>query len=609
MLATVLLARSKTTHRAALYDKVLQHRETVLYVSGAPTRFGGAQTIIRGHSRWADAASLAVGAAQVIANIFPGQPPLLQSSKSEDATQNIAENNAPNATLQQQEAPALFSKNVDLKAERIRIQPMPSEPGRLKLVSERVINEKLIESKYRSPAPLETQAAAVPATRFSRLWQYSALGASVGAGVVGAALSSAFASNHAQSSSLLFSPKNVDRIVARLSRMRGAALKLGQMLSIQDSNMLPKELEQILLRVQNSANYMPDSQLEKIMVQQLGKNWRSKFISFDSTPFAAASIGQVHFATIVPPESDENLNTLSSAPLRVAVKIQYPGVAQSIDSDLSYLRTLSLLGNVLPRGMYLDNTLRVAKIELARECDYLAEASAMLRFKKLLSSSSCRSSVSLANSVNVPRVFEHISTSKVLVCEFVDGVSIGSVSHLDQTKRDEIGNRMLKLCLMQLFDFRFMQTDPNWSNFLFDEQTDVIHMLDFGAAREFPAKFTNTYLKLLKAAAIKDRAASIAFSQELGFLTGFESETMLNAHLNSLFLLASPFNPELTKPFDFGAQSITSSVRADIPVMLNERLTPPPDESYSLHRSLSGSFLLCAKLKARVDCAKLFNMY
>ncbi|KAJ3025002.1 UNVERIFIED_CONTAM: hypothetical protein HDU68_007574 [Siphonaria sp. JEL0065] len=422
-------------------------------------------------------------------------------------------------------------------------------------------------------APAHMQQTQVPATRLSRLFQYGALAVGVGAGVVGAAVQRSFSpvSTSADSNtSLVFSPTNVERIVNRLSRMRGAALKLGQMLSIQDSHLLPKEFEQILLRVQNSANYMPDSQLMKMMDKELGPGWQTtKFESFNQTPFAAASIGQVHYATL-PPTSDSALS------IPVAVKIQYPGVAQSIDSDISYLRTLSLMGSILPRGMYLDNTLRVAKLELGWECDYKREADAMIQFRDLLIKNRLKG-------VNVPRVFEHVSTPRVL-----------------------IGNRMLELCLKQLFSFRFMQTDPNWSNFLYDEKTDTIQMLDFGAAREFPSSFTDTYLKLLKAASIKDRNASIKYSQDLGFLTGYESEAMLNAHLNSLFLLSSPFSPSQTTPFDFGAQSITSSVRADIPTMLKERLTPPPDESYSLHRSLSGSFLLCAKLGARVDCARLF---
>ena len=195
---------------------------------------------------------------------------------------------------------------------------------------------------------------------------------------------------------------------------------------------------------------------------ELGSDWRSRFKEFDLTPIAAASIGQVHKAKL---HSGQD----------VAVKVQYPGVANSIDSDLTYLRSLALMGSFLPKGLYLDNTIRVAKIELKAECNYVREAESMIRFRNLLGLDNTSTSSFLPrNGFNVPKVVKELSTSLLLTTDFIHGVPIGTVSYLPQEKRDEIGNRLFRLCLRELFEFGFMQTDPNWSNFLYNEKADVV---------------------------------------------------------------------------------------------------------------------------------------
>jgi aarF domain-containing kinase len=324
----------------------------------------------------------------------------------------------------------------------------------------------------------------------------------------------------------------------------------------------------------------------------LGPDWEINFSRFDSIPIAAASIGQVHAAIL---KSGE----------KVAVKIQYPGVSKSIDSDLDNLMMLLNFSNFLPKGLYLDNSVRVARKELQMECDYIREAACMDRFSDLITKYQL-------THFKVPKVYKHLSTGQVLITEYVNGYTIDQATALPQKDRDLIGKQLLELCLKELFVFQFMQTDPNFGNFLYDRHTRKINLLDFGAAREYSKSFTDNYLQLLKAGKDQNKKSAIEFSIKLGFLSGFESEKMLNAHVNSLFLLAKPFNE--AGYYDFGSsKSVTDGVRDDIPVMLNERLKPPPDETYSLHRKLSGCFLLCSKLSSRVDCQaefnKIFNEY
>lgn len=151
-----------------------------------------------------------------------------------------------------------------------------------------------------------------------------------------------------------------------------------------------------------------------------------------------------------------------------------------------------------------------------------------------------------------------------------------------------------------------MQTDPNWTNFLYNRQTQKLELLDFGASREFPDSFIEPYISLLIAASKGDRETCRDLSIELRYLTGHESKEMLTAHVDSILTLAEPFVETAPEVYDFEDQTITDRVRANIGLMLRERLAPPPEETYSLHRKLSGAFLLCARLKSKVRAREMF---
>lgn len=405
----------------------------------------------------------------------------------------------------------------------------------------------------------------------------------------------------------MLSAANMERLVAKLSRMRGAALKLGQMMSFQgtlpsdphpnhayvavlttcvDSKMLPAPIHEVLQRVQDSADYMPAWQRNQVLASNLGTDWRDLFSSFDEKPIAAASIGQVHSATV------------KSTGARVAVKIQYPGVANSIDSDLNNLAVLLTASRLLPKGLYLDKTIANARTELAWECDYIREAECGRRFRKLLEDEQ--------ETFVVPSVIDEASGAQVLTAEMMEGIGVTKGQHFSQEQKDWIGTQILRLCLREITEFQFMQTDPNWTNFLFNTKTSKLELLDFGASRDYPDKFIVPYVQILRAASCNDRDTIRDRSIDLGYLTGYESKTMLDAHVSSVLTLAEPFNESSPEVYDFRDQTITDRVRGLIPVMVRERLAPPPEETYSLHRKLSGAFLLCARLGSRVRCRELF---
>ncbi|KAK4993790.1 hypothetical protein LTR50_000003 [Elasticomyces elasticus] len=436
-------------------------------------------------------------------------------------------------------------------------------------------------------APFEMRESRVPSSRFGRLWQYGGLATSMAFGAVGEGLRRVTGGGAAAAGSLMLSEANMERLVAKLSRMRGAALKLGQMMSFQDSKMLPPAINAVLSRVQDSADYMPPSQRNQVLEANLGSDWRSLFTEFNEKPVAAASIGQVHRAV------------LASTSMPVAVKIQYPGVRNSIDSDLSNLSLLLTASRLLPKGLYLDKTIANARTELGWECDYIREAECGQRFYELLQDE--------RDTFTVPCVIPEASGREVLTAEYMTGKGVTKIPELTQEERDWIGTNILRLSLRELTEWYFMQTDPNWTNFLYNRETKKLELLDFGASRDFPVAFVEPYIRLLIAATQSDWTLVRDLSIQLGYLTGQESKSMLDAHVSSVLTLAEPFTETSPEVYDFRDQTITDRVREKIGVMVRERLAPPPEETYSLHRKLSGAFLLCARLGARVRTREMFE--
>jgi aarF domain-containing kinase len=447
---------------------------------------------------------------------------------------------------------------------------------------------------YSTPPQIEQltllkEGLPIPATRLGRAFGFAQLGAGLAAGTLVEGVSRLFSGYNTNTGSLVVNDANSDRLVATLCRMRGAALKMGQMLSIQDESLLPPALSRALQQVRQGADAMPHRQLLEQLHSQLGDNWRDDFETFQERPFAAASIGQVHGAH------------LRDSHQPVAVKVQYPGVARSIQSDLGNLAMLVTRTGLAPKGLFIENVIRVGQQELLMECNYRREMANQQRMKQLVESDATLTK----NRFVVPGVIESLTTDQIITSEFARGGTIDKVAHLSQDERNRIGRTIMYLTMQELFVWRFMQTDPNWGNFLYDVGSQTTTLIDFGATREYSKDFVDGYLRVVWASANRDEQALMDQSRRMKFLTGDENEEMVRAHKLSGYTVGEPFWENA--PFDFAGSNISTRMGEHTSVFLRYRKTPPPEEVYTLHRKLAGAYMLCIKLGATIQCRDMLE--
>jgi predicted unusual protein kinase regulating ubiquinone biosynthesis (AarF/ABC1/UbiB family) len=282
----------------------------------------------------------------------------------------------------------------------------------------------------------------------------------------------------------------------QLAQMRGAAMKIGQLMSMDAGDVLPPELSQILVRLRDNANPMPPAQLKRVLNAEWPVQWLRSFDKFDVRPIAAASIGQVHRGQL---KDGRDL----------AIKVQYPGVAKSIDSDVANVGILMRMSGLLPKGFELAPYLAEGRKQLHAETNYNREATQLVRFGGLL-----------ANKTQfvVPELHSDWSTPNILAMTHVAGVPIERVTEEPQEIRDQVAKDLIDLTLHELFSYGVMQTDPNFANYLYQPDNHRIALLDFGATHEISQPVVQFYHRLMLAGFAGDDVALEATIKDIGFI-------------------------------------------------------------------------------------------
>jgi len=272
------------------------------------------------------------------------------------------------------------------------------------------------------------------------------------------------------------------QLFSEFTKLRGTALKIAQSLSV-DQGFLPDEFTEVMTQAQYNVPPINRALIRSIIKQELGKYPEQLFKSFDGNAIAAASIGQVHKAVL-------------HDGTQVAVKIQYPGVRDTISTDLALAKTL--FKRFLKKGSDIDGYFNEVKSTLIRETDYISEGNSIEHFHSRFAS----------DTVITPRWIKDYSTERVLTMTFIEGVHLDEYlkSKPDQTEINQYGQILWDFFHDQVHDHEEIHADTHPGNFLFTPD-GKLGVIDFGCVKTFPEEFFTDYLRLLPTHLAEDEKA------------------------------------------------------------------------------------------------------
>jgi len=267
--------------------------------------------------------------------------------------------------------------------------------------------------------------------------------------------------------------KDVNSFVNEISNYKGSITKAGQILSQYGEYFLSPQINNQLKKLQSKNHYIDFEKLKS----QIPKELLGKFI-FDPVPIAAASIGQVHIAKNIQDNKD------------YAFKIQYLGIEKAISADMMFLKLFINSLKLVPKGIDITDSIKEIENLLKNEMDYYKELKTLQIFKKLC----------IDKSFYVPNSFKEYSSRKILCMEYVKGTHLSNIEELrlNQEKLDQYALSIFKLFLDEIFIYKYIQTDVHGGNFLINNDTNQLILLDFGAYLNFDSEVLNFYCDFLK---------------------------------------------------------------------------------------------------------------
>lgn len=379
--------------------------------------------------------------------------------------------------------------------------------------------------------------------------------------------------------------QQIEILTEELGQLKGSVMKVGQLISIYGEHFLPEEANRILKSLQFQSPTLAWDKVKAQIEKELGAK-TLEALEIQETPWAAASIGQVHRARI------------KSTGEEIALKVQYPGIDTAIETDLKFLKTILSMGPLLPSGPRFHQIFDEVREMLYREVDYRLEIETTARFGEYLKEDA---------RYLVPKVYPEFSSQRILATEFIDGVNLDGreVLGLSQEERNALGEAYLDLYIRELLDFKEVQTDPHFGNYKFIRRSDAsrsgkIVLLDFGAVRDAPDDFLFHYKKVMTGGLLRDRSLIESGGRGLGLLKPEDPLELVDHYVNLCLLITEPFASD--EPYDWGSSDLPKRVaKKGAEIAFGFHLRAPPRETIFLDRKLSGAFIVLSKLGVKAS--------
>jgi predicted unusual protein kinase regulating ubiquinone biosynthesis (AarF/ABC1/UbiB family) len=399
--------------------------------------------------------------------------------------------------------------------------------------------------------------------------------------------------------------EQADYLVSEIGKLKGSIVKIGQMMALYGEHFLPEEITQALNTLNNQTIALEWSAIYEQLDVQLGSKLEDLII--DHEPLGTASLAQVHRAT------------RKSDGLELVLKIQYPGVADAIDSDMNLFRNMLKLTRMVPQTREFDQWFDEVREMMHREVSYDIEAQTTRRFKQRLANDS---------RYIVPSIIDEYCTNQVLCMTFERGVPINSpvMLSLPQERRNKLGEASLEIAVREIFEWGEMQTDPNFGNYLVRlgngaDLHDQIVLLDFGAIRQFDQQLLSVAKNLI--------SAGYAHNIEMMVhaMTGYEFfdsiPESIKPDMAKVFLLATEAfscpenNPDLPvgvmdeyHRYDWKKSQLHSRVmhRAS-KSMASRYFSIPPKEFMFISRKFIGAYTFMTVIEAKTNVRAMIQPY